>query len=773
MVELNNREFLITVLSANTIQLTGENTSSYTAYSSGGTVAKIVEVSTPYTQADLFDSDGVLQISFTQSADTLYIVHPSYAPRKLTRSSNTSWTLSTVTFVNGPFSQANGDDTKRVMITAASSGYQPGDACTLRSNSALFNANMVGQLFFMEEIYFDQLNVSQWAGNTPKGSAGRQVSYESNVYELVNAGTSANTGSTPPVHIEGDAWDGSFTAGSLAALWRYRHSRWAIIEFTGYTNTQTMTATIKTYLCNGFVSSGLAVGGTANAGGLIRITSAGHGYSDGDYVYITGVTGTTAANGDWKITNVGANTFDLVGSAYAGAWGGGGTIKRYATWKWAFGAFSASYGYPSAVSFHQDRLCLAATTTEPDTVWMSEASSYEAFAQRTASDITAANAITASISSGEVNKIEAMQSTPDGLLIFTADSESMIAQATNNEPLGPGNVRAIALSNYGVKDIRPVRVGNASMFVQRGGRKIREFIQTGQGFEGNDLMIRAEHLTAQSSVISMDFCQEPDAILWCARADGKLLSFTYQKEQNVLAWCQHTLGGYSDAGNTLPPIIESVCQVPNSDGSLNELWLVVKRYVNGATVRYVEYLKPRWVRGTDVTDGFFVDCGLTYDGSAVSTISGLNWLRGQSVTILADGKVHPAKTVSSAGIVTLDYTASTVHIGLNYVGRVQFPRPEAQQPDGSAQGKDKQIKKVAVRLLNTNNLKFGPSFTNMARVEFRRNTDPIDQAVPLMDGDKRFDFNALPGDGDGYICLEQDYPYPFCIVGAFATLEVY
>jgi hypothetical protein len=206
---------------------------------------------------------------------------------------------------------------------------------------------------------------------------------------------------------------------------------------------------------------------------------------------------------------------------------------------------------------------------------------------------------------------------------------------------------------------------------------------------------------------------------------------------------------------------------------LNELWLVVKRYVNGATVRYVEYLKPRWVRGTDVTDGFFVDCGLTYDGSAVSTISGLNWLRGQSVTILADGKVHPAKTVSSAGIVTLDYTASTVHIGLNYVGRVQFPRPEAQQPDGSAQGKDKQIKKVAVRLLNTNNLKFGPSFTNMARVEFRRNTDPIDQAVPLMDGDKRFDFNALPGDGDGYICLEQDYPYPFCIVGAFATLEVY
>jgi hypothetical protein len=114
------------------------------------------------------------------------------------------------------------------------------------------------------------------------------------------------------------------------------------------------------------------------------------------------------------------------------------------------------------------------------------------------------------------------------------------------------------------------------------------------------------------------------------------------------------LGGFSDAGNTLPPVVESVCQVPNSDGSLNELWLVVRRYVNGATVRYVEYLKPRWVRGTDITDGFFVDCGLTYDGSAVSTISGLNWLRGQSVTILADGKVHPNKTNELAALFALE-----------------------------------------------------------------------------------------------------------------------
>jgi hypothetical protein len=774
MVELNNREFLVNVLTANTFQLGSENTSSYTTYTSGGTVAKIVEVSTPYTQVDLFDSAGVLQLSYSQSADTLYIVHPSYAPRKLTRSSHTSWSLSTVTFTGGPFAQTNADDSKWVFVDTTSS-YDVGTSVTLRSNSAIFESGHVGGLFFMEEVFyadgFGSGDVLPWQAAGTDGSTGQLKTNDGNVYE--NARALATTlGNVAPTHTIGEAWDGSNP--TFRSLWRYRHSHWCVLEITAYTSSTQVTATVKTFLCHGLSRQPTNISNCVNNGaGAPRITHASHGYATNDYVLIENVGGTTGANGSWQITVTGTNTYDLIGATFNAAWTGGGRSRRYATWKWAFGAFSSARGYPSAVAFHEDRLCFAATTSDPDTVWMSEASSYEAFSPRDANQITAANSITVTMSSGEVNKIEAMQGTPDGLLVFTADSESLIAQASTNEPLGPGNVRAVALSNYGVKDVKPVRVGGATMFIQRGGRKVREFIQTGQGFEGNDLLIRAEHLTAQYGVVSMDFCQEPDAILWCARSDGKLLSFTYQKEQNVLAWCQHTLGGYSDSGNTLEPVIESVCQVPNSDGSYNELWLVVKRYVNGATVRYIEYLKPRWIRGTDVSDGFFVDCGLTYDGSAVSTISGLNWLRGQTVTILADGKVHATKTVSASGTVTLDYTASTVHVGLGYVGRVQFPRPEAQQPDGTAQGKDKQVKKVAVRLLNTNNLKFGPSFTNMARVEFRRNTDPIDQAVPLMDGDKRFDFNALPGDGDGYICLEQDYPYPFCVVGAFATLEVY
>lgn len=771
MIELNNREVQVTVINATQFSW-GENTSTFGTFTSGGSVAKIVEVPTPYTQADLFDASGTLQLGYAQSADTLYLVHPSFGPRKLTRTSNTSWTLSVVDLALGPFTTSNFDDTKRLVVESISPSFQPGANMTIRANHALFEAGHVGSLMFLEEIYFDQRDTRPWIPSEVN-VVGLTVSYEGNVYQHVEAVGAAQGGSVAPTHTIGDAWDNmQGGAGNARHKYRYLHSRWAIVRITAVTSSTLVNATAVTYLCDGFFPLSKSISGVANASGRIRITAAGHGFSDGDYVRVQSVGGVTAANGDWRVVNASTNTFDLDGSTFAGTWSGGGSVQRYSTWKYALGAFSAARGYPAAVTFYQDRLCFAGTAADPDTVWMSEASNYEGFSTRDANQITAANAITATLSSGEVNKIEALQGTPDGLIVYTADSEGSIQQATGNEPLGPNNVRALPLSNYGSADVRPVRAGNAVMYVQRGGRKLREFIRDDTGYASNDVTVRAEHLFTGASIVSMDWCQEPDAILWAARTDGTLLSFTYQKEQSVFAWCRHKLGGSSNAAGTAPPIVESVCQVPSADGSSNDLYVIVNRWINGATRRYVEILRPRWVRGSTIASGYFLDGGLTYSGSPATTISGLTWLIGQTVTILADGKVHPTRTVSASGSITLDYAASTVHVGLPYAGRLQLMRPELAQPNGSAQGKVKQVKKVTARLLNTNNLKFGPDFATMSRVNFRRTTDPIDQPVPLLDGDKTFDFNAPSADTDAYVCLEQELPYPFCVVGVWPTVEV-
>lgn len=84
------------------------------------------EVATPYLEADLFE------LMFAQSADTLYIAHTNYAPRKLTRTSHTAWTLTAIDFHDGPYLDENTDAAKTLTpsgttgsITVTATGHTP------------------------------------------------------------------------------------------------------------------------------------------------------------------------------------------------------------------------------------------------------------------------------------------------------------------------------------------------------------------------------------------------------------------------------------------------------------------------------------------------------------------------------------------------------------------------------------------------------------------------------------------------------------------------
>ena len=101
MTRVNGRRFTVASSSTNTFALTGENSSNYDAYSSGGTASKVYEVTTTYTEAMLYD------LQFTQSADVMYIVQESLPPRKLSRTAHTTWTIADVAFSNGPYLDAN------------------------------------------------------------------------------------------------------------------------------------------------------------------------------------------------------------------------------------------------------------------------------------------------------------------------------------------------------------------------------------------------------------------------------------------------------------------------------------------------------------------------------------------------------------------------------------------------------------------------------------------------------------------------------------------
>ena len=786
MTEVNNREFEVAFVNVglNIFVLLGVDSTGYGAYTAGGTVAEIYEIATPYLQADLFETDGTLRIKVAQTFDVMYLAHPSYALRKLSRTGHTAWTLTTATLTKGPFAAPNGDDTIRVLCTATT--YDVGDAVSVQANAAIFDANMAGTLFFMEEIYFDQGtagagigSVSPWPSFTANvGGAGVQHSHDGNVYKWIASDFNASTGTSPPVHTDGDAWDGPANGGVGAQKWRYLHSRWAIVQLNTFTDSKNMSGTIITYLCNGLDSRALTITNVTNVGGLCRVTSAAHGFGEGDYVTIAGVTGATQANGDWKIINVATNTFDLQGSSPPGAYGGGGTVKRFSTWKWALGAFSASRGYPGVVAFHEERLALLQTAEEPDGWWLSESASYEGFAPRTANQVLATNAMRGTLANGQVNKIEWALSMDDGLVMGTAEAEYLLQAASSTEALGPGNFKAPPISGHGSRGVQPVRVGKSAFFVQKTGRKIRDlgYAPDPQQRIGTDMTVRAEHLFQTSTVIGMAWVKEPDALLWAVRADGRLRAFTFQHEQTVYAWGRHPVGGYSDAGATLTPVIESVVSIPAPDGTHNELWMIVRRYIDGGTKRFIEYLRPRWVPTSDdytpaLEDAVMSDSGLTYDGAATLTVSGLWHLRGQTVAVLADGKVHPTVVVDNAGKVTLQYQASVIQIGLPVRARFKSMRLETLTQTGTAQGKRKIVNQVAVRCIDATNFKYGRNFTQMRRKEFTLQSQPVGSAIPLFNGDKKVDW---PGEWglDAFVCLENDQPVPFGVNAIFPQLEV-
>jgi hypothetical protein len=572
------------------------------------------EVATPYTLANLFDSNGALRLKFAQSADVLYVAHPSYAPRKITRTGHTSWSVSTITFTDGPYLNPNTSAT--TMTPSGTTG-----SITITASAATFAATDVG----------------------------RRI--------------------------------------------RIKHSNlWGNATITAYTSTTQVSATVNR-----------AFGAT---------------------------TGTV----DWRL-----------------------------------GVWSDTTGYPSAVSFYGDRIFWGGATSYPQRIDGSVVGDYEnmeptSFATGSTTDntvIAGDDALALTLNANDVNVIKSIGEDEQGLIVFTVGGEWIVRPSNQNEALTPENVRATRSTAWGCAEPQPVRVGKPHIFVQRAGRKVRElaYVFADDGFKSPDLSIASEHIT-QGGIVAVAYQAQPQTVVWFVRADGKLIGMTYDREQEAIAWHKHTLGGTFDGGDA---VVESIAVIPNPTGTADQLWMIVKRTINGSTKRYVEFMTPMWDEGIDQADAHFVDCGLKYTGAAASTFSGLSHLEGQSVQILADGAVRPDATVASGAVSLSRGTAEKAVIGLGYNSNAWTERLEAQLGSGTIQGKKKRLTEVTVRFWQTLGGKIGPDADNLDTIVFRGATDPMDSAPPLLDGDTEL---SWPGgyETEGRIYIRQDQPLPMTIL---------
>lgn len=611
MVQVNNREFTVANVTANTFEL-GIDTSGYSAYTSGGESAKIFELTTPWTWQEIDD------LKFTQSADVLYVCHPDYQTRKLTRTSDTSWTISTLDQIDGPYLAQN-----TTAITLTPSGSAVGAAITITASSALFATTDVGR------------------------------------------------------HV------------------RIKHgATWGYAKITGFTSSTLVNATVVEAF------------------------------------------GATTAQTTWRL-----------------------------------GAWSDTTGWPSCVTFYEERLCFGASDSLPQTVWLSVSGDYENF-QPSAADgtVSADDGITFTISDDEVNAIRWMSGGSKALVIGTQDGEFTMASGSLTEALTSTNVNVRRQTKHGcAPQFQPVRVGQALLFIQRSLRKLREWLYNFEtdGYVAPDLTILSEDIT-RGGIYEIEYQQEPNSVVWMTRGDGLLVGCTYIKEQEVVAWHLHELGGTFGDGSAF---VENICVIPTPDGSADEVWMCVLRTIDGVSRRYVEYMTVEFdANELAIEDAYFVDCGLSYDGAAANTFSGAWHIRGEDVDCLADGAPVEGVSIGSTGAFALSTAASVVHAGFHYPSTIRTLRPEPAS-GGTAQGHTLQVHKATIRFHESVGCSFGTDDDDLDDIPFREPTNPMDTAIPLFTGDKQILVDK-GWDNDNFIQMSQLYPLPMSILCVIFEVEI-
>ena len=770
-----------------------------------GSPASAVEVTTTYTTAQLPD------LKFAQSADVMYVVHPSHPVRKISRTSHTAWTIADVDFARGPFLDVN--TTTTTMTASAATG-----------SSITITASAV-------------TGVNAGDGFTAAVDVGRLIK--------LHHGFAKITAVTDTTHCTATAQENENFIAELEPA--YTASTIGLVEgdpsATGLEHNDRITDSAKQFVEEGF-----------ERGMTITVSGAGTSANNGDYLIVAVSEDMMLISpSDDCVTEAASSSITVVG-------------KLVADKEWRLGAFYIA-SYPAAVTFYEQRLVLAATGNQPQTIFFSVGADFENFTPGTDAD----SALTYQIGSNFVNVIRYLSSSRS-LLVGTSGGEFAVRASGTDEPLSPINAQIKQQSAYGAANMQPVQVGNAVLFLQRALRKIRELTYNydSDSYVAPDLTILSEHIT-EGGLSELAFQQEPDNIVWGIRADGILAGMTYRREEQVVAWHRHKIGGISGAatvtatdyvniavGTTLKltksdgstvtftseavsgsapaetlgfrpnesndttadniftainahadftvanpaanvvtiiettragngflsiastddvrlavtsqsnALVESVATIPATDE--DEVWIIVQRTINGATKRYIEYMKS-FDFGTDIEDAFFVDSGLTYDSTAATTLSGLDHLEAENMHIITNGSTHTNQTVAS-GAVSLTRSTTKAHVGLPFASTLQTMRLEAGATDGTAQGKVKRIDEVTVRLYRTVNALVGGDTSTLDRISFRSGADPMDAAIPLFTGDKQIE---LPSgfDQDGYVVVQQDLALPMTLIAVIARAQTF
>jgi len=719
-------------------------------------------MSSPYSMAHVYG------ISFAQVADALYLAHPSYALRKITRSGSYpyTWTIKTVALNqslaapgkptvkwnrgSGAGSTDNETATLRYVVTTVDSEGVESIASKIGSCKARYPTDW---------IQGDYVTVT-WPLVT--GATEYNVYRESAGY-YGYIGTSSQTSTT-------DATVAGIKVDNVAYTKRgnYRIQTYSSYDSDTYSTYYRLVSGGSSPVFQGAAEYYAYNSGTG-AWWCVEKASLTASFEASD------VTVWGGSQNDGKYPSGTSNNVTITPT-----WSGGTTVGIFydenyepdtaQTPKKNWNPF-ANGNNPTCVAFHQQRMWLGGGSKNPATIYASRTGDYESF--RKSMPLQDDDALEYVIASGSVDDVKWLVSF-DSLLIGTAGAEYKCA-ASEGTAITPSKCNITVQSYWGSKALQPLVIGQSIMHCQRFGSHVRDLYYTleSDGYAGNDLSVLAPQLVETYGILQWCYQQSPVSTVWAVRSDGVLLALTYMREQNIFGWSRHVTDGQ----------YVSVAVINGDDEDV--VMAVVKRTVTGAAKYYLERVVSRFKDATPIEDAWYVDCGMVVtptenqDGKRV-VCSGLAHLAGKTVQVLADGSPEE-HVVSADGTFELDFPASKALVGLGYESvMAPLPLETDMQNGGSTLGKHRAYGKCIARMYRSVGGSYAASRPNdLWNPEAWRDLEWYElpflpakwgEACQPYSGDLEI---SLPSgqDPDTTIWFMQDKPLPMRIVALTADVE--
>ncbi len=425
--------------------------------------------------------------------------------------------------------------------------------------------------------------------------------------------------------------------------------------------------------------------------------------------------------------------------------------------EWRLGMWSATTGYPGSVTFYEQRMVFAASLSRKQTIWFSTAGNIYDFQPDNSLYKGAVDAITAMTYTIADNKANVIQwVAPQKVLYIGTSGGVWIARASSTgEALTPDNISIVPIINEGSDGAPPLVSRTALIYSHRFSRKVLEigYSFTDDAYKAADLAILAEHRTLGQTKWTTA-ATSPNYLVWLSTVDGTLSSFTYVREQNVIAWSRHILGGTDVEVKSLTTI-----PGPHED----ETWMIVSRTIDGSTKQYIEYVTPTFI-DQDVEEAWFVDCGISYSGAATDTLTGLDHLEGQTVQVFGDGGQVVATTAVTGGSITLDEEVSDAIVGLGYDTVFWSNGLAAKLQDGPSEGRRARIHKAELELYRSYGGEIGSDADNLDVMPEYSSGTTMDGPLELTTGTVEY-FIKGSIKFSPKVYIKHSLPVPFTLTG--------